>query len=128
MGKNIYRRKKRSSTRKKGKGRRRLTRKAGARKLPILVSMMSLLGTNAQSNRNINMMVDKLGDIKHHSLLTSEDIGPLLTNTKLDKKYGNYKNIKKPLDNFINSAEFRGSKSNKRGPSDEESSIPSKSK
>ena len=128
MGKNIYRRKKMSSTRKKGKGRRRLTRKAGAGKLPILVSMMSLLGTNAQSNRNINMMVDKLGDIKHRKVLNSEDIGSLLTNKNLGKKNMNYWTVKKNLDNFRNSAEFRGRKSNKRGPYDEESSLPSKSK
>ena len=128
MGKNIYRRKKMSSTRKKGKGRRRLTRKAGAGKLPILVSMMSLLGTNAQSNRNINMMVDKLGDIKHRKVLNSEDIGSLLTNKNLGKKNMNYWTVKKNLDNFRNSAEFRRSKSNGEDNSRQKKSTLSRSR
>ena len=78
--------------------------------------------------RNINMMVDKLGDIKHRKVLNSEDIGSLLTNKNLGKKNMNYWTVKKNLDNFRNSAEFRRSKSNGEDNSRQKKSTLSRSR
>ena len=128
MVKKIYGKYKNNSTRKKSKRGKRLTKRVGRGKLPKLLLMSLLSSANAQSNKNRYTMVDTFGDIKHRSLLTGKDIEPLLTNINLDKKYRKYKDVKKNFDDFRNSAEFRGSKSNGQDNSRKKKSTLSRSR